>query len=192
VTDISMVDVDLRTQPNRFWDRMTESSIELAGWWHNRVSPARAQAEVLRRWEEIHLPANTDIDIAVLPGEAATIEQISRQRERRELISLIRRLLADGFTWGERATPITPETERAAIALVGLLPAAMPKVSPDGEGGLLMVWEAPADNPLLIVVDGCRLHMVTAATTARASYYDDLAFDGQQLPSEVLAATALR
>ena len=71
-----------------------------------------------------------------------------------------------------------------------LLPAsrALPKISPDGEGGLMMIWECNG-NPLLVTVDNRRLHAVTSATTPRAQYHDDVPFDDvSEIPQVILDA----
>jgi len=67
----------------------------------------------------------------------------------------------------------------------------MPKISPDGEGGLLMAWETHGDL-VIAVLDGWRIHLVAAATTPHARYLDDLPFDGEQIPKAILESIPAR
>ena len=66
-------------------------------------------------------------------------------------------------------------------------PKGLPIISPDGEGGVLMLWNY-SDIPLLIIVDEFKLHMIKAVTTDYADYFDDINFDGIQIPDFILDA----
>jgi hypothetical protein len=70
------------------------------------------------------------------------------------------------------------------------LPAvkAFPRIAPDGEGGLLMVWES-AGQPFLLTISDLHLHGVKAPHTPDAEYIDDVPFDpAQVIPDEILGA----
>jgi hypothetical protein len=74
------------------------------------------------------------------------------------------------------------------------LPAskAFPKVSPDGEGGLMMVWEG-AGNPFLLTINDLHLHGVIAARTPHAEYIDGVPLDSAQvIPDKILIAIPAR
>lgn len=114
----------------------------------------------------------------------------SQQRAKMALISAISTFWSEPTSTSETDTlSLTSATVAAAAALVRLLPAwtKLPTIAPDGEGGLLMAWESEL-SPLLIVIDGTSLHIVEAATTNKARYIDDIAFDNIRLPNEVLEA----
>ena len=133
--------------------------------------------------------------VAVVPGEAATPDVLRHEETRAALIALVHRFAAYGLSWtaGEPAV-ITPSTQQAAEAFLSALPAgkALPKISPDSEGGVMMLWERP-DAPFLLTIDNLRLHAVIAAATPRAKYIDDLAFDGVQvIPQPILDAIPAR
>jgi hypothetical protein len=61
----------------------------------------------------------------------------------------------------------------------------LPKISPDGEGAVMMVWDGGTD-PLLITVDDNCLHMAVAVTTPFVVYYNNIDFDGLFIPQNIL------
>lgn len=110
--------------------------------------------------------------------------------ERVALIDLVHRFARQGLAWGEDDRGrISATTEATAERFLAAMPVrkALPRISPDGEGGLMMVWELSAD-PLLVTIDECLLQVVVAAATASATYLNDLPFDGTDIPENVLAA----
>lgn len=133
--------------------------------------------------------------VAVMPGEAATPDVLRREEAREALIALVHRFAAYGLTWNpSEAGKITPMTELTAVVFLRALPAgkAFPKISPDGEGGLMLVWER-VDGPVLLTIDNLRLHAVIAAATPAAEYIDDLPFDlPQDIPQQILDAIPAR
>jgi hypothetical protein len=140
----------------------------------------------LRTWRFWQSPSPS---LAVVPGEAATRDALRHEEAREALIALVHRFAAYGLSWtGGESAKITAATQQAAEAFLRALPAgkAFPKISPDGEGGLMMVWEGAGD-PLLLTIDNLRLHAVVAAATPRANYIDDLPFDwAQVIPQWIL------
>jgi hypothetical protein len=127
--------------------------------------------------------------------EGVTQAVVRPEQIREELIALVYRFAADGLSWtAEEAAKITGPTRQTAEAFLRALPVdkASPKISPDGEGGLMMVWE-DNDHPLLVTVDDMRLHVVVAAATPFAEYVDDIPFGrGQEIPERVLNAIPAR
>jgi hypothetical protein len=125
----------------------------------------------------------------------ATHTAVRSEQAREELIALVRRFTADGLSWtAEEAGQITAATRETAEAFLRALPAgkAFPKISPDGERGLMMVWEG-TERPLLVTVDDMRLHAVIAAATPVAEYIDDIPFGrGQEIPERILDAVPAR
>jgi hypothetical protein len=134
------------------------------------------------------------VSIAALPGDALTREAIGREERRRALISLVYRFAIHGLSWtADQTATIPPATAVVAEAFFDALPAnkALPKISPDGEDGLMMVWEGSGD-PLLVTLDGVRLHAVIAATTPYAEYLNDVPFDCWEIPAAILTAIPSR
>jgi hypothetical protein len=118
----------------------------------------------------------------------ATPLSLERARERNRLISLIGQLTRDGYSCvRERPSAVSEDSANAAKALFELLLPAhqVPKIAPDGEGGLIAVWETP-EHPTVIVIDNWRLHLVINAATPNARYFDNVPFDGEHLPNEIL------
>jgi hypothetical protein len=148
----------------------------------------------LERFEALTITATQAPDLAVLPGQAATVDAIGREKERDALVDLVRQFAAQGLSWTAGTTvAVSPDTAIAARAFFNALPItkSLPRISPDEDGGLTMVWEGRGD-PLLAVLDGWRIHLVDAAATPRARYFDDLPFDGEQIPRVVLDALPTR
>lgn len=82
-------------------------------------------------------------------------------------------------------------TRLASEAFVRVLPAnkELPKICPDGEGGLMLVWQAPDndDHTFMLTVHGMTLHGVTCAGTPNAECIDDIPFEPNQgIPQRIL------
>lgn len=128
--------------------------------------------------------------VAVMPGEAATPDVLRHEEARQAIIALVYRFAAYGLSWigGAEPAKITAITRQVSEAFLHALPAgkAFPKISPDGEGGLMMVWEHGGEQ-FLLTVDDLRLHGVKAAGTSRAEYMDDVPFElAQDIPQRIL------
>jgi hypothetical protein len=144
------------------------------------------------RWRAWPSPA---VSAVVVPGEAATREALDREEMRQGLIALLRRFAAFGLSWyGGELAKITPTTEQVAEAFLRALPAAkaFPKIAPDGEGGLLMVWEV-SGRSFLLTINDLHLHGVIAPQTLDVEYIDDVPFDPAQVtPDKILNAIPAR
>lgn len=126
---------------------------------------------------------------AVLPGDRASAEALDRANDLALLLSLISRFAVDGLSWEVgQLSKITSMTASTASAFFAALPAnkRLPKIAPDGEGGLMAIWEK-SPGPLLLTVDDSRLHAVIAATTKDAEYLDDTSFDLVAIPTRILS-----
>ncbi len=125
-----------------------------------------------------------------LSFDSSSIAAFSDGWERMALVDLVHRFARQSLDWAEGESEIiSPTTEATAERFLAALPMrkALPRISPDGEGGLMMVWESSADY-LLVTIDECLLQVVVAAATPRATYLNDLAFDEADIPGDVLAA----
>lgn len=127
-------------------------------------------------------------DVAVMPGEAITDEVLEYKAKRERLLNLISMFRRVGFsrTIG-RVNKITSQTASAASAFIRALPERfpLPKVVPDGEGGLLLAWTISGEE-FLLVVDNWLLHGVKDAGTPRAVYIEGIPFDGENIPEAIL------
>lgn len=127
--------------------------------------------------------AAREFDIGVLPGERATPDVFANDDQRQLLVSVIQKL--------ERHAAVSNASHEAAIVLIDALPrtAPLPKVAPDGDGGLLLAWTLASGARTLVTIDGWTIHCVSHAGTEMAEYSDDLAFHGT-IPTEVQEAIA--
>lgn len=64
----------------------------------------------------------------------------------------------------------------------------LPKIAPDVDGGLLMVWEG--QRTVLATVEGSKLHVVVDPGTLGATHFDSLMLTGRALPPELLNVLA--
>jgi hypothetical protein len=154
--------------------------MSLAETWDD-TRPVGALTGALVQFRTAHSPAwpLPSGSLAVMPGQAATPEVVGREKTRQDLIALVHRVAVYGLSWtAEQPSKITAATRQIAEAFLRALPAgkALPKISPDGEGRLIMAWEM-TDGPLLMTVDDLSLHAVIAAGTPNAEYIDDMPFD---------------
>ncbi len=127
-------------------------------------------------------------DTTVYPGEYVTDDLLGRKHAKDGLVRLMEQLAVPGGGWtSDRPDRISGDTARAAMAFLRQLPlrATLPRISPDGEGSLAMLWEGT--DPLLVTIDNWRIHMVEGATTAHAKYLDDVPF-AEEIPEGVLRA----
>lgn len=127
---------------------------------------------------------------AAWPGQVVSQRAIHQARTKDRLLHLLRKFESIGFSHDAGCEGrISHATRSFAEKFLYLLPMGkrLPKIAPDGEGGLIMAWEGQGE-PILATVDGPRLHAVIAAGTQDAKYFDDLPFDGPDIPDEILNA----
>ncbi len=63
---------------------------------------------------------------------------------------------------------------------------SLPQITPDGEGGLLLVWEGR--RTVLATVVGSKIHLLLDPGTRNSTPYENLPISGRVLPPELLAA----
>jgi len=129
-------------------------------------------------------------DVSVLPGKPATEEAIAEEKLRSSIIDLINYFFSEGHSRQVgRVSTISPDTRSSAIALFSALPPGLvpPKLSPDGDGGLMMLWESGTASALA-VLDGWMIHVVKAPATAQAEYFDNVPYDRERIPPALLQA----
>jgi hypothetical protein len=129
-------------------------------------------------------------DPTALPGEVISPALFRFERQSEALVHLAGRFLTEGFTSSSSGTPtITSDTAKAFRALLSHLPAgsSLPRIAPDGEGGLLLHWDN-ASQEVLAVLDNWTLHIVEAPTTLHARYHDPIAVEEGAPPKDLLKA----
>ncbi|GJI89401.1 hypothetical protein [Duganella hordei] len=129
--------------------------------------------------------------LAVVPGQIASASAILDYQLREKLGELIHQLAlpVTSVNGAQESGAISGATAASAIAFFKALPNSklLPKVAPEGEGGLTAIWQT-GNAPLILVIEDWRFHMVKSATTAAAEYFDGLLFDGEKIPQEVIEA----
>jgi hypothetical protein len=93
------------------------------------------------------------------------------------------------LSWAIReAAQVTWETQLATLRFIDLLPddVKLPRVAPDGEGGITLHWETEDYRYHLGGVGDWQLHFVFNAGQAHARYVDDVTFNGDEIPDQIL------
>ncbi|MFJ1214040.1 hypothetical protein [Burkholderia pyrrocinia] len=154
--------------------------------WRRAQKPTKEEIEMR---EAVTVANYAEPDVAVLPGQAVTREVLQAIQAKERLRKLIVRFAKEGFCKGGEELKITESTAEVASLVVNLLPpaASLPKIVPSEEGALTVVWDR-LDDPVILIISGWRLDIVTAAATPRAEYYDNVVFDGDRLPEELTEA----
>jgi hypothetical protein len=109
------------------------------------------------------------------------------ERRRAALIAAIKHLVASPITWTEdEPTPIDGVSAETALAFIHKLPPdrAFPKIAPDGEGGIMLVWDQV--TKALITIDRGILLLVTNPGQPNSHHFRPLRFDGEMIPSIIL------
>jgi hypothetical protein len=138
-------------------------------------------------------PQSSGLDLALVPGELATAEVIENEQNRKRLIDALNLFCLYGFSMHSENNAIISEASKdRSVALLNALPrrSPLPKVAPDGDRGVVMVWDRNGGQ-LLLTVDEQHLHCVVNAGTSGAIYYDDLDYDGVTLPQQVTQAIGI-
>lgn len=161
--------------------------------WSTPIETKRSQAlrsQDIGRREAVEVEQVDEPDVSVLPGKVATEDAIAEEKLRASIVELINHFFTEGHSrQAGRVSKISPDTRNSAIALFSSLPPGLvpPKLSPDGDGGLMMVWESDAASALA-VLDGWTIHVVKSPATAQAEYFDDIPYDRESIPPYLLQA----
>ena len=121
-------------------------------------------------------------------GDTTTIGELEHARARLALMKLVASKEFQALSYDVNiSVDMHPETVRVARELLSQLRShqTLPKIAPDGEGDLMMVWGRPPE--LLITVEGKTLHTVIHPATARSRHLPSLEFNGEAVPSEIAA-----
>jgi hypothetical protein len=134
----------------------------------------------------VRVPYEINQSNSVFSRHQETIDLLKLKEDKQQLMSLINSLSVENTSWSNnQPEKITTDTFRAVVSFLKLLPynVALPKISPDGEGSLVMLWEGT--SPTLLTIDGWQFHLVLGATTPTAEYKDNVPF-GEEIPEEIL------
>jgi hypothetical protein len=80
------------------------------------------------------------------------------------------------------------DTAKAAVRLLAQIPSPwkLPRLAPNGDGGLIMIWEQEVSQAIVVVAEW-NLHLVVNPGTEVAVYVDDEPFDGETIPKAFIA-----
>jgi hypothetical protein len=109
------------------------------------------------------------------------------ERTQRNLIQLIKRFEVEGFSFGlDEEIRCDAASAEAASAFIRALPAQylLPKIAPDGEGGIILAWEN-AERELVMSVCGWTLYPVINPLS-KPEHLNSLNFDGEKIPDQIL------
>jgi len=121
-------------------------------------------------------------------SSAASIYEPEIERVRTKLLAGIRHLLKYPITWSDREpVPVDSLSVETAFAFIRQLPAdrAFPKIAPDGEGGVMLVWQNQGSEAL-VTIDRTMLFLVERPGEADSYHFAPLRFDGEIIPSIIL------
>ena len=108
------------------------------------------------------------------------------QAKLRLLIGVIKKSVGPTSIFGSKKIDVP--TAVFSVLVLRQLPKSMqlPQIAPDGEGGLLLVWEGR--KTVLATVDGSKIHLLLDPGTRNSTPYENLPLSGRALPPELLAA----
>ena len=120
-------------------------------------------------------------------------ETLEYDTRKLQLQALVSAMAAAAPSWDAEDVVVNPDTVAAARRFLLALPnnRELPKVSPDGEGDLLFVWEPPHGDCIVTVQAGV-LHMVDQPGTPHVEHIDDQVFTGLRIPITILHAIPFR
>lgn len=116
-----------------------------------------------------------------LVGLPITPEVSARAQNLRIVEGILSRFCAEGY--------ISRTSMHSAQGFIEALPTykQLPKVSPDGEGGVTLAWAATDSGRTLITLADWMAYGVAHAGTDQAVYLEDVSFEGAFIPDELLA-----
>lgn len=139
--------------------------------------------------DELELPVLLRAFSPEFGGKPITQGVLKRSRDIRRLKALISKIATHGLSWELRQTSrISSDTAVSALAFLESLSSnkKLPRISPDGDGNLILYWDGA--HPLLVTIDGWRAHAAFDATTAQATYLENIALNGLVIPRSIYSA----
>ena len=119
----------------------------------------------------------------------------SYNEKRSALKDLITGLTKEPFSWSpDDGELVRPETSRTAQRFLEVLPThrELPRVAPDGDGGLYMAWEKPGQTTVVVGIVDNAVYGVVAPGTPKSRHIPEEEFDGENVPPEILSVIPKR
>jgi hypothetical protein len=119
----------------------------------------------------------------------------SYYEKRSALKELITGLTKEPFSWSPvDGELVRPETSRTAQRFLEVLPPdrELPRVAPDGDGGLYMAWGKPGQPTVVVGIVDNAVYGVVAPGTPQSRHIPEQEFDGENVPPEILSAIPKR
>ncbi|HRW59025.1 MAG TPA: hypothetical protein P5340_00095 [Defluviicoccus sp.] len=113
---------------------------------------------------------------------------LEHERTRRRLIQLIKRFEDEGvsFGCGEEVKCDAGSAEAASAFLRALPPEyGLPKIAPDGEGGVILAWEGAHRELVMSVCDWILYPVINPSS--EAEHLSNVNFDGERIPDKILS-----
>jgi hypothetical protein len=110
------------------------------------------------------------------------------ERQRAEIVALIGHLVRNPISWSERdSVPIDRVSAETALSFIRRLPSdrAFPKVAPDGDGSIALLWDG-GPHRALIAIDLTMLLLVRDPGGPNSFHFSPIRFDGETIPPIVL------
>jgi hypothetical protein len=120
-------------------------------------------------------------------------ESLDYEERKARLLAIIDGMKAGAPSWDGEPARVSEGSAETGKRFLKALPfnRELPKVSPDGEGDLLFVWEPPQGNCVVTIQDRI-LHVVEQPGTRSVEHIDNQPFTGRRLPVSILPAIPLR
>lgn len=137
----------------------------------------------IKRWVEYSGTSGEEVDTQPL----ASVYEFGHERSRQALRQLLSLFVTEGLSFDDGPNyKANPRSASAAAAFVRQLPSVyrLPKIIPDDDGDIVMVWEG--DQTVLVTAEGWRIHTVIDPATERSTHLPVLMFDGELLPEALL------
>ncbi len=113
----------------------------------------------------------------------------------RALKALVERFEREPFSRGlDDGERVSVETSRHARRFLEALPfdRQLPKIAPDGDGGLYMAWERKDEPTVVVGVTEDVLYAVVGPGTPESRHVPEVKFDGTSIPSAILSVIPKR
>ncbi len=153
--------------------------------WEQWRSQARDKEFRVREKVDLKDKSESNIDYA---KTLTSVEELEHARTRKALIELVSQFVTEGLSFDDRAECKADELSgEAASAFLRRLPPefSLPKIAPDDEGDVVMVWEA-AQTTVLLTIASWKLHVVINPATLQSQHLPEMVFDGETFPKKLL------
>jgi len=164
-------------------ERVDRDPRDIARQLFSRLTGAHQYGNPVARREKIDF----DEDCLPTPDYAEPITSVSElnyERERRDLIKLVNFLSEKGLEIDtDLVVKASSSSAEAASALLKQLPSkyVLPRISPDDDGGIAMIWEKD-EQATILTIDGWKLHIVENPATPHSRHLPVTTFDGETVP----------